>query len=320
MTRNGILYELPISAPHMEGSGFSSPRGPVKPVNQNWQDVPLLMTPLAAEAEKAVSGQSVAHREQGGHQAWLTNQVMDLHRKNEELLPTPAVNDMGAAYTPETWDQWTEKMKQAHGNGNGHGKSLNIEALRMLPTPSANVGMNGGSQHPDKRRAGGHQPSIKDVVEHLLPTPTSERPDGRKSDAFREGRTNFFDVIEKDLWGEYGPAIARWEALSGRPAPAPTLPTGRDGKHQLSAAFVEWMMGLPAGWVTGDIVPVWCKNLEERKAGKYPRPVGMRGSILRFVPITRNAQLKALGNGVVPQQAAEALRRTLDPHRVFFIA
>lgn len=36
------------------------------------------------------------------------------------------------------------------------------------------------------------------------------------------------------------------------------------------------MMGLPAGWVTD-------------------------------IPITRNAQLKALGNGVVPQQAAHAL-------------
>jgi DNA (cytosine-5)-methyltransferase 1 len=41
--------------------------------------------------------------------------------------------------------------------------------------------------------------------------------------------------------------------------------------------FVEWMMGLPAGHVTG-------------------------------VPgLTRNDQLKALGNGVVPQQAASAV-------------
>src|SRR5690242_10955090 len=36
------------------------------------------------------------------------------------LLPTPAVNDMGAAYTPETWDAWTARMKAEHGNGNGH--------------------------------------------------------------------------------------------------------------------------------------------------------------------------------------------------------
>src|SRR5690606_17342924 len=51
------------------------------------------------------------------------------------LLPTPAVNDMGASYTPETWDAWTDRMRSEHGNGNGHGKSLHIEALRLLSTP-----------------------------------------------------------------------------------------------------------------------------------------------------------------------------------------
>lgn len=77
-------------------------------------------------------------------------------------------------------------------------------------------------------------------------------------------------------WGAYEPAIRRWEYVTGRPAPRPTEP-GRAGER-LSPRFVEWMMGLPAGWVTD-------------------------------VPgLPRNAQLKALGNGVVPQQAALALR------------
>ena len=76
-------------------------------------------------------------------------------------------------------------------------------------------------------------------------------------------------------WGTYGPAITRWEAILGRRAPAPTEP-GRNGPR-LAPAFVEFLMGLPAGWVTD-------------------------------VDITRNAQLKALGNGVVPQQAAAAVR------------
>jgi len=78
-------------------------------------------------------------------------------------------------------------------------------------------------------------------------------------------------------WGRYGPAIARWESVLGRPSPSPTEPS-RTGAQRLSPVFVEWMMGLPAGWVTA-------------------------------VPgLGRNEQLKALGNGVVPQQAAEALR------------
>lgn len=47
------------------------------------------------------------------------------------LLPTPACNDMGEGKTVEAWDEWTAKMQAAHGNGNGHGKSLAIEAQRI---------------------------------------------------------------------------------------------------------------------------------------------------------------------------------------------
>lgn len=79
-------------------------------------------------------------------------------------------------------------------------------------------------------------------------------------------------------WGAYSSAVGRWEQVTGRPAPRPTQPSARGGGERLSPAFVEWMMGLPAGWVTD-------------------------------VPgLPRNAQLKALGNGVVPQQAALAVR------------
>lgn len=69
--------------------------------------------------------------------------------------------------------------------------------------------------------------------------------------------------------------IERWEALT-RPAPSPTEPN-RNNKPRLNAAFAEWMMGWPAGWVTD-------------------------------VPgINRNPALKIIGNGVVPQQAVAAL-------------
>jgi DNA (cytosine-5)-methyltransferase 1 len=81
-------------------------------------------------------------------------------------------------------------------------------------------------------------------------------------------------------WGRYADAIARWESLMGRAAPEPTE-EGEKGRRRLSGRFVEWMMGLPAGHVTE-------------------------------APIARSSQLKALGNGVVPQQAALALRSLLD--------
>jgi DNA (cytosine-5)-methyltransferase 1 len=51
-------------------------------------------------------------------------------------------------------------------------------------------------------------------------------------------------------------------------------PTLVDGK--LNAKFVEYMMGLPGGWVTD-------------------------------LDLSRSQQLKMLGNGVVPQQAYYAL-------------
>lgn len=43
----------------------------------------------------------------------------------------------------------------------------------LLKTPTAQLAVNGGSQHPDKRKAGGHGPTLADQVEHLLlPTPS----------------------------------------------------------------------------------------------------------------------------------------------------
>jgi DNA (cytosine-5)-methyltransferase 1 len=89
------------------------------------------------------------------------------------------------------------------------------------------------------------------------------------------------DLAGGTNWGQYAPAIERWEKVIGRPAPAPTKPDGRDGSHRLSSSFTEWMMGLPEGWVTG-------------------------------CGLTRNEELKACGNGVVPLQAALALNILLE--------
>jgi DNA (cytosine-5)-methyltransferase 1 len=50
-------------------------------------------------------------------------------------------------------------------------------------------------------------------------------------------------------WGVYTPAVRRWERVLGRPAPFPTQP-GRHGRPVLAPAFVEWIQGLPSGWVT----------------------------------------------------------------------
>ena len=79
-------------------------------------------------------------------------------------------------------------------------------------------------------------------------------------------------------WGKYEPAIRRWERLT-RPAPDPTYQ--RAGRQRLNPAFVEWMMGLPEGHVTGH-------GLSTAK------------------------EQKMLGNGVVPQQAAAAISQLME--------
>lgn len=82
-------------------------------------------------------------------------------------------------------------------------------------------------------------------------------------------------------WGDYAEAVARWEHVLGRAAPESVHP-GRAGGRRLSPRFVEWLMGLPDGYVT-----------------EVPH-------------LARAQQLRLLGNGVVPQQAEHALRRLLE--------
>lgn len=84
-------------------------------------------------------------------------------------------------------------------------------------------------------------------------------------------------------WQEYEPAIRRWELCLGRPAPAPSV-LGPRGGVKVSPAFGSWLMGLPDGYITD-------------------------------VPgLSINEQLRLIGNGVVPQQAAHALRWLLAQH------
>ena len=126
-----------------------------------------------------------------------------------------------------------------------------------------------------RRHEGRPQPA------RVVGRPDAAEPRGETpSDTDRSGLEGGEPAAGSDLpaWGLYEPAVRRWERLLGRPAPAPTEPRGRGGAHRLSPRFSEWVMGLPAGWVTD-------------------------------VPgLNANQQLAALGNGVVPQQAALAVQ------------
>jgi DNA (cytosine-5)-methyltransferase 1 len=172
---------------------------------------------------------------------------------------------------------------------------------RLLPTPVA-------SDSAPEHAVGGKRPSgakrqtgLPEVIirclagqeqqarERLLPTPDTGcsphghgRRGGRPGNGHQSGAS--LDAAAAGLapgnrasgWGEYEPAIRRWEHVLGCPAPPPAEP-GPAGRPRLSAAFAEWMMGIP-GLVTG------------------------------VTGIPRTGQLRVIGNGVVPQQAAAGLR------------
>jgi hypothetical protein len=363
--RNGVS-SLPLRRGHRTGaSGYSSPPG-------------LLPTPRTADGLNETMEVTRSRLDGGARWRGTIEEAVS-------LLPTPNASDVKGAGQPPG--------RVRDGRERPASDADLPTAVSLLRTPTSQLATNGGSQHPDKRKAGGHGPTLADEVEHLLPTPAARdwksgqsnimdrnarplnevvemtllpTPNATDSQggprALPERRTSrgkdhgprlrdvapvllptpcvadaegtratrgggpirratadgdsaaginpaadpdcdgLSRVQERDLgqgqggsvgasrrvdphgrvldWGPYELAIRRWEHATGRPAPRPTEP-GRTGER-LSPAFVEWMMGLPEGWVTD-------------------------------VPgLSRNAQLKALGNGVVPAQAAMALRILLD--------
>ena len=132
----------------------------------------------------------------------------------------------------------------------------------------------------------GARANLHNTVMELIPTPSvADAAGGHERRGGKRGVELLLKGLAKhghlDRFGRYAQAIASHERLAGRPAPSPTEP-GAKGKPRLSSSFVEWMMCLPEGWVTD-------------------------------VPgLSRSEQLALLGNGVVPPQAAAALRHLLE--------
>lgn len=125
-----------------------------------------------------------------------------------------------------------------------------------------------------------NDPSAQDThgaagLERVGSAPGQAQGGRARPDAGRRG-----ELSPAAWWGDYLPAIRRWECVTGIAAPEPTE-TGPRGGRRLAAPFAEWMMGLEPEWVTG-------------------------------VPgLTRSDQLKVIGNGVVPLQAINAYTRLL---------
>lgn len=101
------------------------------------------------------------------------------------LLPTPAAGNPNDGEPVESWEARRARERTKGQNGNGMGTPLSIavrqqvgEPTPLLVTPTAQLAVNGGSQPPEKRRAGGHGQTLADQVEHLLPTPRASEARG----------------------------------------------------------------------------------------------------------------------------------------------
>lgn len=185
-------------------------------------------------------------------------------------------------------DQYTANLSSTQqSEGSLHSVTLAQVFHRddLFPTPIVSDGT-GGSKNVDESA---FSPQMRDITKLLPTTSARDYKDGSaeherdgvvQTDTVARAVFNSGEVTDMS-WGKFEPAVRRWEQTLGRPAPAPTKPDGKDDAHRLSSKFTEWMMGLEDGWITD--------------AG-----------------LSRNDELKACGNGVVPQQAELALRILLD--------
>lgn len=202
------------------------------------------------------------------------------------LLPTVTTRD----HTTET------------GEENRHTPALRAVSV-YFPTPntmdslSAREGealerqLHRGDLNGSRRSSTGNlREDIIELAPKHLPTPNArdgagggaQHPDFRLAGGHQACLTDAATIMgegsesAESPFGRYAAAVERWEDAT-RPAPAPTELNTRN-KPRLAAPFAEWMMGLPEGWVTSE-----------------------------EIGLTRAQQLKAIGNGVVPQQAATAI-------------
>jgi hypothetical protein len=240
----------------------------------------LLRSPTASQGEGGALGEALARER--GNTVGIRDQAMDLaklqgHKVSRSVanLPTLTVSD-----------QYTGNLSSTQQSpGSMHSVTLAqvFHKPDLFPTPKALDGVKGNLKTSQERLDSGHQVDLPNIAIDLLGTPRTSSANGSTSKQVASGapKSRIEDQVLTTNWGKFDPAIRRWERLTGRSAPAPTKPDGKEGNHRLSSKFTEWMMGLPDNWITGH-------------------------------DLKRNDELKLAGNGVVPQQAELAIRLLLD--------
>jgi DNA (cytosine-5)-methyltransferase 1 len=277
---DGKVYELPMQALPINDSEFSS-------------------LPTLKARDHQAEGYEAGLRRATPQLGTIVKGIVDGDNRVFELLrsPTASQGQGGALGEAEARRRGNTVgiRDQAMDIAKAQGLKVTRSADNLFPTPNTMDHL--PARSPEKiaesklRTPGGYSNVRETVVNDLFPTPVAS--EGTKAPSQQTSATKsktgqvWLSNVAKDLeqtdvqrtqtnWGKFEPAIRRWEAVIGRQAPEPTKPDGKEGNHRLSSKFTEWMMGLPDGWITD---------------------IGLK----------RNDELKACGNGVVPQQAELAL-------------
>lgn len=155
-----------------------------------------------------------------------------------------------------------------------------VPALGRVVTDLASVGY--GVVWDSVRASDCGAPHRRERIFVLAFRPTAADSLGILRDRTRPARDRRDESSDPDspaddpLLGEYRDRLKLWERLTGFLMPDPEEDAPRGGRR-LSARFGEWVMGLTPGWVTG------------------------------VTGLSRTAQIRILGNGVVPLQGRLAI-------------
>ena len=235
--------------------------------------MPLFPTPKAGDGVMGRPRTSGRPIEKSGH----LPTIVTLLPAATDLLPTPTARD----------------HKGASAKNRTGGKALG-DMPTLLPTPNTMDDMytrNGEAMERQLRRGEGPDASRRtsmgnlreDIMVTLDPTRfVTDDPDERDKALMDAGLARSWSPFNNAEWGKYAHAVARWSMVFGALPPAPVEPNTK-GNPRLTAAFCEWLMGVPAGHITGE-----------------------------DMNLSRTEAIKLAGNGVVPHAAVAAFTRLLD--------
>ena len=235
--------------------------------------MPLFPTPKAGDGIMGRPRTSGRPIEKSGH---LTT-IVTLLPAATDLLPTPTARD----------------HKGASAKNRTGGKALG-DMPTLLPTPNTMDDMyprNGEAMERQLRR--GEVPDAsrrttmgnlrEDIMLTLDPTRfATDDPDERDKALMDAGLARSWSPFNNAEWGKYAHAVARWSMVFGTLPPAPVEPNTK-GNPRLTAEFCEWLMGVPAGHITGE-----------------------------DINLSRTEAIKLAGNGVVPHAAVAAFTRLIE--------